>query len=224
MPVKYKKVIALSLVAGQLLMGAGCSSGERLEQAAQKAEEQNQGSMKKKTDKEMMKAWEEYYSKYNKSVEEAVKENPKEDAVSGSTAIVIKDRYDNPDELAAYVSKVLFDFYKGVLKPEQYLVFINKYGSKEMKEQFLTGDSKEDVELVNSIQKAILEQGMDYLKYEISRCEVNEDGTQAIFYRKIQISNGTFAYFQTVLKKENGVWYYDNDEPNIPVEFVPAKK
>ncbi len=218
---RYKKTIVVSLIIGQLLAVAGCSSAGRLEEAAKKAGKQEELQKSKViTYEKQVNNWEEHYDLYEKTVEDAVDEMEKEGVVTGSLDVVIKESYDNPDELATYSSKVLFDFYKGGVKPEQYLAFINKHGSKDMRENTLTGDAKEDLELVNAIQKAVIPQAINYSNYEISRAEINENGTEATFYRKIKLGNGTFVFFQTLLRKENGVWLYETDEPNVPVNFI----
>ena len=218
---KYKKVIVLLVIVVQLLIVTGCSNGGRLEEAAKKAEkvETEQKSQEYSYEKQVEK-WESHYELYERTVEESVAEMEKEGVVTNSTDVVVKESYEDPNELATYTSKVLFDFYKGVVKPEQYLAFINKYGSKEMRKNVMTGEPEEDLDLVNAIQEAIVPQAINYASYEISKVELNEKETEAIFYRKIQLGNGTLIFFQTLLRKENGVWLYETDEPNVPVDFV----
>lgn len=218
---KYKRMLALSLIASQVLVVSACSSGGRLEKAAEKAAEQEeQTKAKEVTYEEQLERWEKHYDQYEVSVEDAVEALEKEEVLTGSNSVVVKDSYNNPDELATYVGKVLFDFYKGEMTPEQYLTFINKFGSEDMKANNLTGNPEDDVEIVKAIQEASATQTINYAKYEISGAVIDESGDEALVYRRIQLANGTFHFFKTVLKKEEGNWYFDSDDASNPVNFV----
>jgi hypothetical protein len=221
----FKKAMIGTLLVSLTVALTGCGGAERLVQTAEEVaknnsqnEEQEKGRQEK-TYKEKVEEWKKMYSKYGEQTrEETLKQIDKKNVGPANTEeIVVKDAYTDPDELARFASDLLFNYYRGDIHAEDYVVFLEKYGSSDIKKQLLTGKHDEDVKLMASVQSKIRDQGIDYVTYEISKARV--EGNKAEFYRKMTASNGLQAFYRTELIKENGHWYFHNDEPSVPVAF-----
>lgn len=220
----FKKALVSALIVSATITLTACGGADRLVKEVEKVTEQNaqnQDLEKKKQDssyEEKVKEWEEMYSGHEQSREETLGQVVKKSVGPvNNEPIVVKDVYTNPDDLARFASDILFNFYRGDIGAEDYVIFLEQYGSKQVKGESLTGDHKEDVKLMDSIQSRIRDEGIEYASYEVSK--VKMEGKIAVFYRKLNTSTGLQAFFKTTLIKEDGHWYFHNDEPSVPVAF-----
>lgn len=217
---KKKLTISAFIITTAIALGA-CGGVSQMVNTAEKTNS-SPSNVKEDTNqdyKEKVEKWKKMYSKSDKTVEESVAEIKRESVGKKNTKpVVVKDSYTNVDEMAKFTSDMLFKFYKGQIKGDDFVVFTENYGSAMAKETYLTGKShKEDVEIMNSIQKDIVDSGSEFKSYEISTAIVDKD--IATFYRKLIATNGLEGYYQTTLIKVDGKWYFRSDNLNVPVSF-----
>ncbi|MEX3623667.1 hypothetical protein [Viridibacillus arvi] len=219
---KKKLALATMVITSALALSA-CGGVDRMLKAVdENTEAKKQITPEEQAErdyKEQVAQWNEMYSKNDKTVEEYVGEIKKEKVGDSIKAqVVLKDSYTKPIELAKYTSDILFKFTSGKITGEEYVTFIETYGSPVAKEMYLTHDGHdEDVNLMNTVQSNILNVDIKYTGYEFSTPNVVRD--EVTFYRKLIAANGKEQYYKTTLIKIDGKLYFQSDDLSIPVEF-----
>lgn len=220
-----KKAFISSLLVTAALTLTACGGADRLVKQAGEVSEKNakeRDLVQEQQDKsyeQKVKEWEKMYAEYDEQTREETLEYIEKRPVGpvNDEPIVFKEVYTDPDELARFASDLLYNFYRGDIKANDYVVFLENYGSENAKELLLIGKHDEDVKLMNSIQSRIRDQGIEYASYEVSKVQI--EGKKGVFYRKLTTSTGLQAFYRTELIKEDGNWYFHNDELSEPVGF-----
>ncbi|WP_121616774.1 hypothetical protein [Virgibacillus halodenitrificans] len=220
-----KKALIGSLLVSTTITLSACGGANRLVEEAEEVTEKNTNEIEVETEQqdknyeEKVKQWGEMYAEYGEQSREETLEHIEKESVGpvNEEPIIVKESYTDPDELASFASDILFNFYRGDTHANDYVVFIENYGSEESHEMFLTGKHKEDVKLMSSVQSRIREQGIEYSSYQVSK--VQKEGNIGVFYRKLTTSTGLQEFYRTELIKEDGHWYFHNDGLSEPVAF-----
>lgn len=225
MKIPIKKVLISFVLVTSVFTLTACGGADRLVKEAEKVTQENEVAQKSEQEERekdyeaKVKEWQEMYAKYGEQTREETLEKISKRPVGpvNDDPIVVKEAYTEPDEFARFASDILFNFHRGDISAEDYVVFLENYGSENMKGLLLTGDRDTDVNLMNSIQSRIRDQGIHYKSYEISK--VQTVGKTGVFYRKLITSTGLQEFYKTELTKKGDYWYIDNDELSDPVAF-----
>ncbi|WP_217226245.1 hypothetical protein [Desertibacillus haloalkaliphilus] len=124
--------------------------------------------------------------------------------------------YSEVEQLGLIVGKALFDFYNLSMTPEEYLSFIDQYGSTRLKEK-MVDDPDETLVTLNNVQSILRERdlfGQEYTLSEIILDDENEN--EAIMHRVTILEDGQREYYRSLFVKENGHWMLEDDRPGEP--------
>lgn len=205
-----------------LFVMSGCSNDTMFEKELNKAKSVSALEEKrKKTDEDQLEDWKEFYSELDtQSVDETL--SVYEILVeSNNISFDIKDKYDNKDEFARFISHILFSLRRGELTPEKYLSFMNEFGSRYFKTSYRLGeDTDADLQFVKGITEALKQDNLDLKSYQISKVTHDDDNQlKGTFYIMYVDSSGNKKYEQVHVSKEDGVWTLNEVRSSGPVKF-----
>lgn len=204
-------IIPVMLSASMILVACSNSKFEeeakRVEQVKIKNEKQ---AAEKLTDEEKY----EIYKGMEKPLDDVIKENDLDvlQEVS-SIEVEIKDTYEDPIEFSKYASQILYNYYISQIKPEEYYRFLLQHGSERVKADLPS--EVDAVAIFTSIQDSFKKQNITGDAYTLTNVDFNRMKREGNFYRKLLTTNGE-EYFMTIIKKENGVWKFEDDSPAPP--------
>lgn len=202
-----------AMISASMLLVA-CSNSKFEEEAKRveqiKAENEKKEAAEKLSDKEKY----EIYKDMEKPLYEVIKENDLDvlqevASIEGET----KDTYEDPAEFSKYASQILYNFYISQIDASKYYTFLMQYGSERVKEEL---PSEEDaIAIFTSIQDSFKKQNITGDSYTLTNVAFDRMKREGNFYRKVNTTNGE-EYFMTIIKKEDGVWKYEDDSPAPP--------
>lgn len=133
----------------------------------------------------------------------------------------ISDDHTTPENFAAYVGDVLFDFYNRDLEPLKYIDFLYQHGSFRFQNDMLSGSKVEDIWMAKSVQQLLEDRKVKYLSMTLSELTQTSSGDW-YYYRKLERTDGQIEYYQTKIRKEDGLWKFESDEPSHPFELLSS--
>lgn len=181
--------------------------------------EKSKETVQKTEDPEQHKDLSTMYEKIKKPAKKALDENEKEKVGINKDQIKIKDKYEDPAELAVFISKAIFDYEREELTPSEYFKVLQTYASRGYLSK-LPKEAKEAIFVLEQVQDQLNKQkSYPFNDYEITSLSFNKMKTEAYFYRKESNNNSTEAKYNiTTLKKIKDYWYYDQD--NLSVDYI----
>lgn len=218
------KVLLTSVAVISVVFASGCSSS-RLDSSvdeAKKEAKQEKAKDKNLTYDEQIQEWKNKYEKQAVDVDKVLKENPyKEVRKYGKLDFEVRDSYKDPQEFANFAARTQYRYYRGEIKPEDYLNFVYDYGSSYLKKNLGTGNVDDDLEAVKNLQKLINPTALDYADFELSEVSYSEeDPNIAYVYRKVYTVTGAEKYFKITLhKSKDDTWLLGDEEASPPIKF-----
>ncbi|MGS2779883.1 hypothetical protein ACVBAX_21330 [Robertmurraya sp. GLU-23] len=181
---------------------------KRVEQV--KAEKEKAEAASQLSDKEKY----EVYKKMEKPLDEVILENDLDvlEEVS-NIEVETKDQYEDATEFSKYASQVLYNFYLSQIDAKKYYDFLLQHGSERVKSELPS--EKDTIAIFTSIQESFKKQNITGDSYTLTNLSFDRMKREGNFYRKVVTTNGE-EYFITTIKKENGVWKYEDDSPAPP--------
>ncbi|KAA6446891.1 hypothetical protein DX928_23070 [Bacillus swezeyi] len=170
----------------------------------EKQNQQEEAAEKIKNEQEKL------YESMSRPLSEVVSENEVEHLDLNTLSYKVRDKYENPEEFAAFISNAIFQYENNTLGAEDYYAFLKTYAAKSFLETLPT-DKEQAVFILKQIQDQIKNQEVVFTSYEISKVEFNKNKTEAYFFRK-ESSNDQPKFSITTIKKEKGIWLFYQDE------------
>lgn len=202
-----------ALLSASILLVA-CSNPKFEEEA--KRVEQVKAEKAKKEAAEKLSEEEKYeiYKDMEKPLDEVIQENDLDvlQEVS-SVEVETKDTYEDPVEFSKYASQILYNFYISQIDPTTYYNFLVQHGSERVKEELPS--EKDAIAIFTSIQDSFKQQNLTGDSYTLTNVAFDRMKREGNFYRKVITTNGE-EYFMTIIKKEKGVWKFEDDSPAPP--------
>lgn len=218
------KIYLLLTISTTVLLITGCKEN-RLDQSAEETKSSVYEDKKNNQElpyDEQVKEWQKQYENMGDDVKEILEENPyKEVRKYGSLEFEVRESYNAPQEFGNFVAQTLYKFYRGQIKPEDYLNFVYDYGSTYLKKNTTTGNVNDDLELVKNLQKLMEPNARDFADYELSEVTYSEeDPNIAYIYRRMYTVTGAEKYFLITLHKgKDDTWLLAEEEASPPVKF-----
>lgn len=208
---KYQLKVFSALVATSLFLTACNSKFDEEAERVNKLKNEAKETSSKDSDQEQLK---EQYKEMEKPLDEVIMENDLDKVQEvPSIEVEVKSEYQDPVEFSKFVSQKLYNFYISQITPEEYYKFLTEYGSERVISELPT--EKDAISILKSIQDMFKQQNITGESYTLTNIALNRLKNEGSFYRKVITTNGD-EYFVTIIKKEDGLWKYEDDGPAPP--------
>ena len=210
------KVPFIPLVLTATILISGCS-GNFEDEAQRIQQKKDEMKKEKEVEKKKVKEQEGKYKDMEKPLDEVILENDL-DVVREVDSLEVekKAQYEDETEFSKYAAQVLYYFYTLQISPKQYYEFIMEHGSEKVKSELPS--EKDAIAILFNLQEMFKKQNINGESYTLTNVALDRVKREGNFYRKVHTSNGE-EFFMTIIKKENGVWKYEDDSPAPPYEL-----
>jgi hypothetical protein len=214
---KYRKSIILAIAASSLWLSA-CNN--KVLQDSKETDAKNSHRLEKIENKISKEDQEEkeLYKEMEKPVEEVVDSIEKDKVKVIDSKIVEKPKYDDPNEFANKLAKVLFSFSTNKMTASEYYSFLDIHASSSFKDQYLP-NKEEGILYFENIQ-GLLTTNNPALKddYTVTEVKIEQSKIEGYFYRRMMTSEGKPLYYITTIVKEQDGWKFQDDSPAPPFD------
>lgn len=156
------------------------------------------------------------------SPEEALEENQLPVRMEQKIQVpAYKDSFTSEQEFSQYVSSLFYLYHKGNLDAKSFYQKLSPHFHENFI-NMLPPEKEAQIETFELLQQAFIKQlSKPIVKYSLTDSQLRERTDEAGFFRKYELENGEFIYYQTILKQTDGRWLLYDDSPAPPYLIIP---
>lgn len=198
-----------------LLTIVGCSNDKFVEEGKKTSTQDSEKNEQEIDEEELQKEQNKIYEQMKRPMNEVIQDNDLDELSTMDTEVNEElNSYEDPQEFAKRVGKVMYEFENGSITPEEYADFLKIHTGENYAQKELLEDRDNAIEVLRSLQETY-KSNVSLESYELTTITFNRSEKEGYFYRKIIGESSEYFYITTIVKEDN-VWKMQDDSPSPP--------
>ncbi|QAS54796.1 hypothetical protein [Halobacillus litoralis] len=193
----------------------GCSNDKFVEESKKTLTPDSEEIEQEMDEEELQKERDKIYEEMKRPMDEVIKDNDLDELATMDTEVNEElNSYEDPQEFAKRVGKVMYEFEDGSITPKEYADFLKAHTGEHYSQKSLLEEKKNAIEVLRTLQDAYTS-NVAPESYDLTTITYNRSEKEGYFYRKINGENSEYYYITTIIKEDN-VWKLQDDSPSPP--------